>query len=67
MVRLEDRRSEAHLLRLSRAIGLACVAVIIVLSLVPGDERPHTGLAGQIEHALASFGTAVFLTADFER
>jgi VanZ family protein len=65
MVRLEDRRSEAHLLRLSRAIGLACVAVIIVLSLVPGDERPHTGLAGQIEHALAYFGTAVFLTVGF--
>jgi VanZ family protein len=65
MLRFEDWGSEAHLLRLSRAIGLACVAAIIVLSLVPGDERPHTGLAGQIEHALAYFGTAVFLALGF--
>jgi VanZ family protein len=29
-------------------------AAILVLSLVPGDERPHSGLgSGQIEHALA--------------
>jgi VanZ family protein len=65
MVRLEDWGSEACFLRLSRAIGWACVAAIIVLSLVPGDERPHTGLAGQIEHALAYFGTAVFLALGF--
>jgi VanZ family protein len=56
---------EAHLVPLSRAIGLACVAVIIVLSLIPGDERPHTGLAGQFEHAIAYFGTAVFLGVGF--
>jgi hypothetical protein len=29
-------------------------AAILVLSLVPGDERPHSGLgSGQLEHALA--------------
>jgi VanZ family protein len=51
--------------RLCRAIGFACVAAIIVLSLLPADERPHTGLAGQVEHAIAYFGTAVFLALGF--
>ena len=56
---------DARFVRLSRAIGLACVAAIIVLSLLPGDERPHTGASGQIEHAIAYFGTAVFLALGF--
>jgi hypothetical protein len=38
------------------------VAALIVLSLVPGNERPHTGgLPGQIEHVIAYCGTAVLL------
>jgi VanZ family protein len=56
---------DARYARVPCAIGLACVAVIIVLSLLPGDERPHTGLAGQIEHGVAYFGTAVFLALGF--
>jgi VanZ family protein len=56
---------DTRIVRLSRAIGLACVAAIIVLSLLPGDERPHTGASGQIEHAIAYFGTAVFLALGF--
>ena len=56
---------DARFVRLSRAIGLACVAAIIVLSLLPGYERPHTGASGQIEHAIAYFGTAVFLALGF--
>ena len=55
----------AHLVPLSRAIGLACVAVIMVLSLLPADERPHTGSSGQLEHTVAYFGTAVFLASGF--
>ncbi|WP_298964702.1 VanZ family protein [uncultured Methylobacterium sp.] len=38
------------------ALGLAsmaAVAVICVLSLVPGNERPHTGAPGQVEHFIA--------------
>jgi VanZ family protein len=35
------------------------VAIIVLLSLVPGDERPHTGLAGGVEHALAYALTAI--------
>ena len=47
---------------LFRAAGWACVAVLIVLSLVPGNERLHTGLpCGQIEHFIAYCGTATLL------
>jgi VanZ family protein len=50
-------------------MGLACILAVIVLSLLPGNERPHTGLswqiAGQLEHVVAYFGTAVFLAIGF--
>jgi hypothetical protein len=46
---------------LFRAAGWACVVAIIVLSVVPGNERPHTGVPGQIEHVLAYCGTATLL------
>lgn len=39
--------------RLSRVAGLLAVGAIIVLSLVPGSGRPHTGLAGSLEHCAA--------------
>jgi VanZ family protein len=59
-------RHDARFARLSRAIGLACMAAIVVLSLLPGSDRPHTGLpSGQIEHTFAYFGTAVFLALGF--
>jgi hypothetical protein len=38
-----------------------CVFGIAVLSLVPGEARPHTGLPGQAEHFMAYFLTALFL------
>jgi membrane associated rhomboid family serine protease len=60
-----SREHEQHLRRLSRVTGLACVAAIIVLSLLPGDERPHTGASGQIEHVAAYLGTAVLLALGF--
>jgi VanZ family protein len=49
------------LLSLLRAAGWACIAALIILSLVPGGERPHTGLPGQIEHVIAYCGTAAVL------
>jgi VanZ family protein len=55
----------ARLVQTYRVMGLACVVALIVLSLLPGNERPHTGLSGQIEHAVAYFGTAVFLALGF--
>jgi len=34
-----------------------CVGLIIILSLLPGSARPHTGFAGKIEHVIAYAGT----------
>ncbi|HZM08327.1 MAG TPA: VanZ family protein [Methylocella sp.] len=47
----------------ARVFGLFCVLAIIVLSLVPGVDRPHTGLPGEAEHFIAycSTGTAFAL------
>lgn len=41
------------LMRLARIAGWAGIAAITILSLVPGAERPHTGLPGQAEHFAA--------------
>ena len=49
------------LLFLFRAVGWACVVVIVVVSLVPGDARPDTGIPGQIDHIIAYCGTASLL------
>jgi hypothetical protein len=49
------------LVLLARAAGYCGLAMIVVLSLVPGDERPHTGLPGGFEHALAYGLTALAL------
>ncbi|MFG1292629.1 VanZ family protein [Xanthobacter versatilis] len=39
--------------------GLAAVLwlVIVILSLLPGSERPHTGYSGNLEHFVAYLGT----------
>ncbi len=41
------------------------IFAIAVLSLVPGEARPHTGMPGQVEHFLAYFLTAVALGIRF--
>jgi hypothetical protein len=51
------------LLSFFRAGGWTCVAIIVVLSLVPGNERPYTGLPGQIGHIIAYCGAASSRTA----
>jgi len=43
-----------------RALAWLCVLTIAVLSLLPGDERPHTGLSARFEHATAYAGTGFF-------
>jgi VanZ family protein len=58
-------RHEPSVVRLSRIIGLACLVVLMVLSLLPADRRPHTGSPGQLEHFVAYFGTAAFLAFGF--
>jgi VanZ family protein len=45
-----------------RGAGWTCVVALIVLSVAPGNERPHTGVfPGQIEHVIAYCGTAGIL------
>jgi VanZ family protein len=47
--------------RSARALAWLCVLTITILSLLPGDERPHTGFSGRLEHALAYAGTGVLI------
>jgi VanZ family protein len=48
----------ASILRFAPWLALFAIAV---LSLVPGEARPHTGMPGQAEHFLAYFLTALVL------
>lgn len=48
---------------ITRVAGYLAVGVIIVLSLLPGNERPHTGASGHIEHITAYFITMFLLAA----
>jgi hypothetical protein len=47
---------------MGRLLGWLAVIVIAILSLVPGDIRPHTGAPGPFEHVAAYLGTAGLLT-----
>ncbi len=42
-----------------------CLIAIIVLSLVPGEARPHTGAPGEFEHFIAYMGTGLFIAARY--
>jgi VanZ family protein len=44
-----------------------CVILIVVLSLVPGQDRPHTGLAGHGEHFIAYAGTGMIAMLSYHR
>ena len=48
-------------MRWLRALAWLCVLTITILSLLPGEERPHTGLSGRLEHAMAYAGTGFFI------
>jgi hypothetical protein len=59
---LDVRWKRSIRLSLAAALGIApwlCILTIAVLSLVPGQARPHTWLPGQVEHFLAYFITAL--------
>jgi VanZ family protein len=49
----------------ARVFGLFCVLTIIVLSLVPGVDRPHTGLPGEAEHFIAYCSTGIVFALGF--
>jgi VanZ family protein len=44
-----------------------CVALLVFLSLVPGTERPRTGLAGHWEHFMAYAGTGTIAMLSYRR
>lgn len=48
-----------------RVFGLFAIALLGLLSLVPGTVRPHTGLPGQGEHYIAYFLTGLILSLGF--
>jgi len=53
--------------RTLRLAAIACCVAIAVLSLLPGDARPHTGFPGKLEHFVAYAGTGlVFALGCFE-
>ena len=54
-----------NVLTIARVIGLFCVLAIIVLSLVPGVDRPHTGLPGKVEHFIAYCSTGTLFALGF--
>lgn len=47
------------------ALAVSLWLVIIVLSLLPGDERPHTGASGNVEHLMAYVGTGCITALAF--
>jgi hypothetical protein len=44
-----------------RPAFFACVALLIVLSWLPGDEMVRTGISARGEHTVAYFGTAIIM------
>jgi VanZ family protein len=50
-----------------RAAAWFCLGVIVILSLVPGYERPQTGYPGKVEHMIAYAGAGLFAVFGFER
>ncbi len=54
--------------RTARILAGLCVVAIVILSLVPGDVRPHTGIfSGRVEHFIAYAGTGFFLAFGYRR
>ncbi|WP_428673805.1 hypothetical protein [Reyranella sp.] len=44
-----------------RPAFFACVALLVLLSWLPGDEMVRTGASGRLEHVVAYFGTAIVM------
>ena len=53
--------------RLARWAGWLLVLAIVVLSAVPGNVRPHTGLPGVLEHFAVYLGVSGLLAVGYER
>ena len=59
-------RLGATCLRALKAIGWLCVGLLVWLSWIPADLQIRTGMAGQIEHALAYCGTGAILAFAYQ-
>lgn len=53
--------------RIGQVLTWLCVATLVILSLIPGEARPHTGYQGGLEHAVAYGGTALVATLAYRR
>jgi len=59
--------SLAQVQRLARLTGGLAVLAVIVLSVIPGDFRPHSGLPGIAEHFIFYLGGAGLLALGYEK
>lgn len=53
-------------LRTLRVAGWLCVALLIWLSWIPANLEIRTGMAGQLEHAIAYCGTGALLAFGYQ-
>src|SRR5215471_17814662 len=53
--------------RLFRLLTWACVVLLAVLSLTPGDYRVRTGAPGNLEHFAAYLGTSLIASLGYSR
>jgi hypothetical protein len=60
-----DRGFMTSTLHIARAAAFFGVLAIIILSLLPGIDRPHTGLPGKAEHFIAYCATATAFALGF--
>jgi VanZ family protein len=67
MTRSELAQKARRLQPWFRAVVWICLGVLVVLSLVPGAERPHTGYPGKFEHMIAYAGAGLFIVLAHER
>jgi VanZ family protein len=56
---------KADLPKLFRLAAWACVVLLAVLSLLPGEEMIRTGLNSRIEHVIAYLGTMLLVGAAY--
>ena len=56
----------ATCLKALKAVSWLCVGLLVLLSWIPADLEIRTGIAGQIEHAIAYCGTGAILAFAYQ-
>ena len=49
--------------RFFQVVGVICLTTIVVLSVLPGADRPHVFASGNVEHLIAYAGAAFFASS----